>query len=681
MSKRKKVALVSLLVFLFCCFLCSGGFLILNEVVLQQTGMSLIPSAISKNFMSKKDLSGFENCDDLQAKFREYAKEQEERDRNIMYEMEVDMALPNAGVQEDSAGSKESASPSYHTETNVQVEGIDEADTVKSDGKRLFVMKNGGYDYYSRSRSENKIVLMEVYPFETARKLSEITFEEGENPQEMFIYGEKLVVFTRKTISDFEDPIYREESEGVVEEDLIMPTPYRYTTFSVTRIYDVSDMNSPKLEDSVEVEGDYLTSRLKNGFVYMVSNEYDYADWLSPIPLYRANDGEYKSSCGCEDISILNPDDVYPKFTTVLTLDLKSGDFDPEFKNYIGNTNTVYMSHGSIYLVSQPMYYWGYMDNSGDRTLISKVDYTDGELSYKDGIEFNGHLLNQFSLDENDGFLRVAGTYGSMWQGDSQNYLKVFDENMDQIAEIEDLAKGEKIYSARFYGDIGVIVTFKKVDPLFVFDLSDNKNPKLKGALKIPGYSDYLHFIDENTVLGFGKETVEAKDELKEGRGLDFAWYQGLKMATFDISNMEDPKEISKLIIGDRGSESEALKNHKAFTFDQKNRRIIIPALVSEVDTEKCQQRYSGEYDVNSCQGDPVSQGAQVIELKDDNTLKLVGEISHFETNSRNYSNYADEAVSRSMVIEDVLLTISEDQVRLNNLFSLEYLDKILLDD
>ncbi|NIP67558.1 hypothetical protein GWM83_02345, partial [Candidatus Bathyarchaeota archaeon] len=114
------------------------------------------------------------------------------------------------------------------------------------------------------------------------------------------------------------------------------------------------------------------------------------------------------------------------------------------------------------------------------------------------------------------------------------------------MGRLEDLAPGEKIYSARFMGDRGYLVTFRKVDPLFVLDLSQPTNPKVLGKLKIPGYSDYLHPYDENHIIGVGKETVAAEQG-------DFAWYQGVKISLFDVTDVEDPREIDKYEIGDRG--------------------------------------------------------------------------------------------------------------------------------
>ena len=151
-----------------------------------------------------------------------------------------------------------------------------------------------------------------------------------------------------------------------------------------------------------------------------------------------------------------------------------------------------------------------------ERTVITKFGLDDGEVEFLGTGDVKGHILNQFSMDEYDEHFRIATTSGNFWQGDSANNVYVLDPDLEVVGELEDLAPGEKIYSVRFMGEKGYVVTFKKIDPLFVIDLSDHENPSVLGKLKIPGYSDYLHPYDENHIIGIGKETVEAEEELVE---------------------------------------------------------------------------------------------------------------------------------------------------------------------
>jgi uncharacterized secreted protein with C-terminal beta-propeller domain len=256
-----------------------------------------------------------------------------------------------------------------------------------------------------------------------------------------------------------------------------------------------------------------------------------------------------------------------------------------------------------------------------------------------------GHILNQFSMDEYNGNFRIATTTGEVWNGNSLNHVYILDSDLKIIGKIEDLAQGEKIYSVRFIGNRGYIVTFKKVDPLFVIDLSSPENPKVLGYLKIPGYSDYLHPYDENHVIGIGKDAIDASEYEKAGRNLDFAWYQGVKIALFDITDVENPVEKSKFIIGDRGTDSPALYDHKAFLFDKEKGILVIPITLAEID----RSRYTDNSQIPStAYGESVWQGVYVLNIGLDG-ITLKGKISHYD----NQSKYGPAS-------EDVIGTIRE---------------------
>ena len=152
----------------------------------------------------------------------------------------------------------------------------------------------------------------------------------------------------------------------------------------------------------------------------------------------------------------------------------------------------------------------------------------------------------------------------SFSNSDLQNSIYVLDMNPTVIGKLQGLAKGETVHSARFMNTLCCLVTFRKVDPFFVIDLSDSWNPKVLGELKIAGYSDYMHMYDENHVIGAGKETVAAEQG-------DFSWYQGLKISLFDVTNVSDPKELARYIIGDRGSDSPVLNDHKVSCLTEKS--------------------------------------------------------------------------------------------------------------
>lgn len=595
-------------------------------------------------------LPRFGSCNELKDKIKSTAFA-----RN---DIAFDVFNPKSVVNAEATASAKSKLPEYFTETNVQVEGIDESDILKTDGKYI----------YALNQIQRKIKIVQIYPVEQAKLISEINLDT--EPIEMFLYKNQLVVYSNTYSSSSN---YEKESDSYTN----------YSSFVLLSIYDVSEPKSIELTKTVEIEGNFKTSRMKDGYIYVITNKYSYNS-EDPIPYFKEDDKELKKTMDCNEINILDDKNSQPYFTTILTLNLNERYKSPQFHNYYGEAETVYMSHGSLYLTSSETISSktkaGFFAPKEDEyktvelTTISKFDYEKHEINFVNKTGFEGHLLNQFSLDEYENNLRIVGTVGDVWNENSTNFLIIYDESLEKISTISGLANGEKIYSARFYGETGVMVTFKKVDPLFVFDLSDPERPKLKGELKIPGYSDYLHFIDENTVIGFGKDTVEANVSEIEDRGLDFAWYQGLKIAIFDISDMTNPKEVSKLILGDRGSESEALYDHRAFLFDPKHNLIIIPAEIHKIDESKC-SNYSASID--SCYGEFHSQGAQVIKIKD-NKLTLLNEISHVMVTDNETYLPTNLRVKRSMILEDYIITISEEKIKIHDIKGREVIREIV---
>jgi uncharacterized secreted protein with C-terminal beta-propeller domain len=241
--------------------------------------------------------------------------------------------------------------------------------------------------------------------------------------------------------------------------------------------------------------------------------------------------------------------------------------------------------------------------------------------------------------------------------------------DLNIVGSLEGLAPGETIYSARFMGERGYLVTFRQVDPLFVIDLSDPSHPEKLGYLKVTGYSDYLHPYDETHIIGIGKETTE------EG---EFAWYQGVKISLFDVSDVKNPVEISKYEIGDRGTDSPVLWDHKAFLFDKSRNLLVMPVLVAEVD----QSQYPKGVP-SWAWGEPVWQGAYVFDISLDTGLQLKGGITHIESpadlKQGYYYSYSPLSIERSLYIDDVLYTISSAKIKMNNLENLDYINEVQL--
>jgi uncharacterized secreted protein with C-terminal beta-propeller domain len=265
-------------------------------------------------------------------------------------------------------------------------------------------------------------------------------------------------------------------------------------------------------------------------------------------------------------------------------------------------------------------------------------------------------------MDEYRGYFRIATTTGHVSRnGDStaQNRVYVLDEDLNIVGRLEGLAPGEQIYSARFMGGRAYLVTFKKVDPLFVIDLTDPTNPRTLGELEIPGYSDYLHPYDETHVIGIGKDAVDMGS---------FAWYQGVKIALFDVSDPENPREISSYVIGDRGTNSYALDDHRAFLFSRSKNLLVIPISLAEINEEQYPDGVPPY-----AYGEHTWDGAYVFNISTEGGLALKGRITHSDGNVQPCWGWYDSpnSVKRSLYIENVLYTISDGMVKMNNLADL----------
>ena len=550
-------------------------------------------------------------------------------------------------IQESSSGS------TTYSKTNIQVEGVDEADIIKTDGEYIYLL------------AKNKLIIAKAYPGEDAQILYEKSLSEQFQPQELFIHEDRLLVFGR-----LNSLYYLEEDE--------MPAIKSYRgSYVGLKLYDISDKEKPELLKEAELEGRYLTSRKINDDVYFVVNTHPPYYKNDPIicedivPQFRENNEKAKPIAPCTGIGYV--EDVEARnFITLAAISMTDEDKEIEKETVLGNGQNVYASLNSIY-IAQSHYEYGLgklTEENHEKTIITKFNLNKGKITYQATGEVPGRILNQFSMDEHDNHFRIATTKGNSWGNkESTNNVYVLNSNLNVAGELEDLAPGERIYSVRFMGDRGYVVTFKKVDPLFVIDLANPNNPNVLGKLKIPGYSDYLHPYDENHIIGIGKDTVEAAEDLKGQRNLDFAWYQGVKMAIFDVSDVENPIELHKIIIGDRGTNSEALHNHKAFLFDREKNLLVLPITLAEIKGEKTKDNQHGEF---------TFQGAYVFDLTLKNGFKLQGKVSHYDDDQvykkSGYYFSGRSSIKRSLFIENILYTLSDSRLQLNDLDNLERL-------
>ncbi|WP_199618344.1 beta-propeller domain-containing protein [Paenibacillus alkalitolerans] len=555
------------------------------------------------------------------------------------------------------SGASEAQAPAGHSTTNVQVEGVDEADRVKTDGKYIYQLKG------------EKLVVTEAHPAGNMRVVwSEDFNAKGMQPRELYVDEQKLTV-----IGNYYDPAYNYDMTKIL-------------------VYDLNDRTDMKLTREAEIKGSYLSSRKIGDSLYVVSNLYIHGLFTSPqnkqpdeyyAPSYRdsaSSDGP--KTIPWEDIRYI-PDFEETNYLIIAGIDLSSAKKEMSVNAYLGAGSTIYASTEHLY-VSKTSYAQNITIMSEAKSLagippqqlnkntsIFKFKLADGQTQFVGEGEVEGALLNQFSMDEYKGYFRIATTTGEVWGSgaeQSKNNLFILDGNLKPAGEIRDIAPGERIYSVRFMGDRGYMVTFKKVDPLFVFDLKDPANPVILGKLKIPGYSDYLHPYDENHLIGFGKDTVEAKQG-------DFAYYQGLKMALFDITDVNHPKEKFVEIIGDRGTDSELLHNHKALLFSKDKNIIAFPVTVAEVP--------EGEKNSDGTAYGTLSfQGAYVYSLDLASGFKLNKKITHIsDEDVKKAGDYFDhtKAVQRTLYIGDALYTISDYKIEAHDMKSFEKMGEVLM--
>ena len=624
------------------------------------------------HYFGKASLEKFDSCSSVASVFREARQKVQ---AGYMLEGLKTLGQPPlaAGAARDTAGT-----PQYSA-TNVQVAGVDEADIVKTDGKYIYTITQQSY-----RGGESKLIIAKAYPPENAEILSETPLENFQ-PNEMFIHDNYILIFgyTREEI-----PV-PEPMEGAPER-MVVPYPY-YSQLTTVQIWDAADRSNPELIRSTDFEGSYLSSRKIGPYVYFVINSPPKYRVLEEgndediLPLFRDRTGtdlgkgvSFSRTCGCSEVKYFEP--VNPEsFITIASISLDDPEGKIKKEVIVGSGQNIYSSLENLYVAEMNYPFWFAPRESGtptEKTIIHKFSLDKGMISYVDHMEAPGRILNQFSMDEYDSHFRIATTAGHVSRtggATSSNNVYVFDSDLNMVGKLEDIAPGERIYSARFMGERGYLVTFKKIDPFFVIDLSNHKNPKILGKLKIPGYSDYLHPYDENHIIGIGKETVEAE----ESAG-NFAWYQGVKIAIFDVTDVGEPKELHRVVIGDRGTDSYALHDHKAFLFDKNRNLLVVPILLAEIKGDK-------ENLPRNTYGDYVFQGAYVYDLTLEKGFDLKGRITHYETNETflksGYHYFDDQySVKRSLYIDNVLYTISGKKIKLNSLGDLSEIKGLVFD-
>ena len=312
--------------------------------------------------------------------------------------------------------------------------------------------------------------------------------------------------------------------------------------------------------------------------------------------------------------------------------------------------------------------------SNGNYTQIFKFDISKENVDYACNTKIEGKTINQYSLDENNGHLRVA-LYD--YKGAR---VAIFDERLNQIGITSYVAKGENMYSSRFMGNKAYLVTYKNMDPLFVIDLSDETKPRVLGELHIPGYSTYLHPYDETHLIGIGMQTEEIVRRDSQGKIVsNTAQIVGMKMALFDVSDVNNPIQMSETIIGDRRTTSAILTNPKALLFSKARELIAIPVNNYSEDVEYGTEStdYSSTISKYTSYSKPhVAEGYFVYNINLEEGFKLKGTITHEKEQTGFYYGYNSKLL-RGLYIDNNLFTVSETAVKANKLDTLEQISEL----
>ncbi len=584
--------------------------------------------------------------------------------------------LENApGTDADSPSAPpDDASPDEYSETNTQVEGVDEADLVKTDGERLFGLFG------------NDFVALDSWPARDTAETGRV--QVAGSPHSFYLKGDKAVVLSWVSFYDFLSPEDRADYESGLRD-------WDYRLWQGGTLITEIDLSgtAPVISSENMVGGYLLDSRRIEDKIYLAQNDYIWIDGLSywpenltyespreqidaefdrihtnnlavidALPLewwlprrYELHDGTVDLDdpgiplTTCTNVLVPN---VYAgqSLVSVVTYDLVTDRFDASTVS--GDWGTVYASKDALYVSSTNWGWYSWWEEQSERPPITTQIHqftlgADGVARYTASGNVLGYTWDQFAFDEHEGHLRVATTDGFGWwnNGETQTESRVTvlarqGSRLVQTGVVDGLGLGEQIQSVRFMGDLGYVVTFLQVDPLYVIDLRDPTQPKVAGELKIPGFSSYIHPIDDGHLLTIGRDATE------EGQ------VQGMKLEIFDVTNPAAPRSVITKVLGDSWSTwSEAQWDHKAFTYFGARGLLGIP--VSGWDnSEDGYGRYQSELFVFKIGLDSIEQ---------------IGAVSHsglledlgVNTGCRQWYGWGDAYVRRAVFIEDYVYSIS----------------------
>lgn len=466
--------------------------------------------------------------------------------------------IKGAGAQsgKETADVSSDTAEQQYSGTNLQTQGVDESDFVKTDGSYIYTV------------SHNEILITDIRK-KALKQTGKIQISETSSDRvlEMYVDGDILSVIVESEDSGLE--MQADDTENYTEDCI-----YYFRDGTKTRVitYDISNPKKPVKTGCVTQDGRYQTSRKIGNIIYLFTNkrismpqqtkeeavtEENVSGWIPLVndkavdaeDIYVDNGGGGSNSLLISSVNVKNPDQVVD--------------------------NTMILSqYVDIYVSESAFYVYQIKGSWNDAvTQIAKFGLADGKMDADGAVSVNGRVTDTFAINEQSGKLRVLTTSQDSVNGEDTNNLYLFDKNLSLTGKIEGLAQGEEIYAARYLGNMAYFVTYRNTDPLFAVDLSDDRNPKVRGELKISGFSEYLHFWGDDKLIGIGYETDEKTGE-----------HTGIKITMFDISDPADLKEVESLVLKDYNY-SEALYNYK-FVLADADENLLGFALQSYGDGE-----------------------------------------------------------------------------------------------
>lgn len=585
----------------------------------------------------------------------------------------------------------QSAGPTNYTQTNNQVAGVDEADFVKNDGTRIFAL------------SGNTLHAVKSWPANETAVQGTLKIEGW--PRELFLEGtDKAIVFS--SIYTW----YPLSNAGGAACLGINCGYYYANTVKVTEV-DVSNMGNLQVLKETYLPGHYNSARKIGSSVRLVlSDDFNFppgfkwgpdweqglwedkgrlrraydtviaqnetlirnqtlADWV-PAARIKQGGAEFIVPHACESFSKVNAPTRLGQ-VSVVTLNLAGNSINRT--SLLAEPGEIYSSQNNLYIATRHWWWWP-APGQRDTTYIHKFDVSQPDsAAYVASGVVDGHIVDQFSMDEAaSGHFRIVTTIQTRvvdstnpdnWWGtmETTNRLSVLGENagyLDVVGRSPDLAPGERVQSSRIVGDKGFVVTFRQVDPLFTFDLSDPTKPRKIGELKIPGFSTYIHPIDANHLLTIGTFVPEPVN----GQPVDWQ-ARALQLAIFDVSDLAHPIQTHTQLVGTAYGWSEAAHEHKAFNYFAAKKLLAIPFADWSRTTNNGDYWTGFTSDLRVYSVDPVlgftSKGA--VSMKDMYSIYQYG----------NWTYYWEPYVRRSVMADDFVYAISDSGIRVSHIANL----------